>query len=112
MRLKELRKLNNLTQENIANQLNVAPSTYRGYESETYEPTIETLIKLANIYKVSVDYIIGNDKNSLNNNEYDILTIFNQLKDIGKGKLIGYAKSLLEEQNNKNKKINANYIDW
>lgn len=61
MRLKQLRKTRGKTQADIAKILNVAISTYRGYENETSEPTIDTLIKLANYFNVSVDYLIGNE---------------------------------------------------
>lgn len=65
-RLKELRKQNNQRQEDIAKFLNITQSTYGRYELELSEPTLETLIKLADYYRVSLDYLIGrNYKNEL-----------------------------------------------
>ena len=55
MNLKTYRKSKNLTQERISELINVAPSTYRGYEANTSEPTIETLKKLADIFQISLD---------------------------------------------------------
>lgn len=59
MNLKELRKSQGLTQAEVATEINVALSTYRGYENETSEPSIQTLIKLANYFDVSLDYLLG-----------------------------------------------------
>lgn len=58
-RLKELRLSNNLTQEQIAQKLNITRNAYTLYETEKNTPTIETLKKLADIYKTSIDYIVG-----------------------------------------------------
>lgn len=60
-RLKELRKNKNITQLELAKHLNIAESTYCCYEKGINEPNIETLIKLANYYNVSVDYLIGHN---------------------------------------------------
>lgn len=62
-RLEELRDIHNLTQVEIANILGVARTTYAGYESGTREMDYKTLIKLADFYKVSLDYIFGRTKN-------------------------------------------------
>lgn len=66
MNLKEFRKFNNLKQEDIAKMLNIKQATYSGYESGKYEPTIKTLIKLADFYKTSIDSLVGrNYKNDI-----------------------------------------------
>ncbi|MBR1984107.1 MAG: helix-turn-helix transcriptional regulator [Clostridia bacterium] len=57
MNLKLLRKQMNKTQEEIAKELNVTQQTYARYELGTSEPTIESLIKLADYYQVSLDYL-------------------------------------------------------
>ena len=61
MKLKELRKRNKLTQKELAQIINVAPTTYLGYEKETSEPTIATLIQLANYFNVSLDYLCNRE---------------------------------------------------
>ncbi len=58
-RLKELRIRENLSQEIIALDLNIARSTYSCYETGKNEPDICTLVKLADYYKVSLDYLAG-----------------------------------------------------
>ncbi len=59
MRLRDLREDSDLTQQAIADFLNVKQSTYSQYENGKRQIPIEALIKLAGFYKVSTDYILG-----------------------------------------------------
>ncbi len=56
-RLAELRRDRNLTQEEIANFLGVGRTTYAMYEQGNREMDYELLLKLADYYQVSLDYI-------------------------------------------------------
>lgn len=56
-RLVELRKKHNLNQEDIAKIIGVGRSTYAMYEQGNREMDYQSIIKLANHYKVSLDYI-------------------------------------------------------
>ena len=58
MRLKTLRKQKNLTQLKVALDLNMSQNTVSRYESGEREPGITELIKFADYYGVSVDYIL------------------------------------------------------
>lgn len=58
MRLKELREENSLTQQAVAEYLNVKQNTYSQYENEKRQLSIDVLIKLAKFYKVTTDYIL------------------------------------------------------
>ena len=58
MRLKELREENGLTQQTVAEYLNVKQNTYSQYENEKRQLSIDDLIKLAEFYKVTTDYIL------------------------------------------------------
>lgn len=72
IRLKQLRKDKNWTINDIAEKLNVGSSTYGAYETEYRKPPIETLIKIANIYDVSIDYILGlTDEKDIKELEHD-----------------------------------------
>ena len=53
-----LRKQKNLSQEDLAKILNIGQSTLSGYETGCYEPDINTLIKIANYFNVSIDYLL------------------------------------------------------
>lgn len=59
-RLKTLREERGFTQQHLAEVLNLTPSAVSHYENGTNEPTIETLIRMADILNVSVDYLVGN----------------------------------------------------
>jgi len=58
-RLKELRKEMKLTQEEFGKMINKTRSTIAGYETERKQPDYETLISIANIFDISVDYLLG-----------------------------------------------------
>ena len=58
MRLKELREENGLTQQAVAEYLNVKQNTYSQYENEKRQLSIDVLIKLAKFYNVTTDYIL------------------------------------------------------
>ena len=61
-RLRQLRNENRLTQQNLADRLGIRLRTYQYYESDndkSHRPDLETLVVLADMYGVSVDYLIG-----------------------------------------------------
>lgn len=58
MRLRDLREDNDLTQTEVANFLNCEQNTYHQYESGKRQIPLNLLIKLANFYNTSVDYIL------------------------------------------------------
>lgn len=102
-RLKELRKQQKLTQEEIAKTLNTTQQTYQRYEIEQSEPNLETLCKLADYYGVTLDYLVGRDfKNELgylNDSEKELLNSFRKLKPINQIKIIAEIKGILIAQN-------------
>ncbi len=58
-RLKELRKEKNLTQNEFAKILHIKQQSYARYELNTSEPSYEMLVKIANFFEVSTDYLLG-----------------------------------------------------
>lgn len=63
MRLKELRKKKGLSQLRLATDLNTTQNTISRYETGEREPGIDELIKIADYFNVSVDYLIGRVEN-------------------------------------------------
>ena len=63
MRLQELRKKKGITQLRLATELNTTQNTISRYETGEHEPGIAELIKLADYFNVSVDYLIGRTEN-------------------------------------------------
>ena len=102
MKLKELRKNEKLNQSEIAQKLNIPLMTYNNYENEKTEPNIETLIKIANFYNVTIDYLIGrdfaNDIGYLSNTERELLNTFKQLKPLNQIKILAEIKGILIAQ--------------
>lgn len=114
MKLYELRKNRKLTQEQIAKKINSAANTYANYEKGNTEPNIETLIKLADFFHVSVDELIEHDykntldKGLLNDLELNIIDVMQKLNHENQIRLEASAYALLQiqqEQNNITKKI-------
>lgn len=62
--LKELRNENNLTQEELAEQLNVSGRTVSRWETGRNLPDISLLVQLAEFYRVSIPEIIDGERNS------------------------------------------------
>lgn len=62
-RIADLRIDKDLTQKEIAAILNVHPEVYRRYEKGVREIPVWALIKLAEIYGTSTDYILGLTEN-------------------------------------------------
>lgn len=57
--IRDLREDRDLRQKDLAAMLNVSQNTYSQYETGVIELTASTLIKLADFYDVSVDYLLG-----------------------------------------------------
>lgn len=58
MRLKELRKAKNISQLKLAMDLNTNQNTISRYETGEREPGISDLIKIADYFDVSLDYLL------------------------------------------------------
>ena len=63
MRLKELRKKRKITQQRLAIELNMSQNSISRYENEVREADYQTLIKLADYFNVSVDYLLERTDN-------------------------------------------------
>lgn len=65
-RIKQLRQEQKMTQVEFAERLGVTKSTVSAYESGTRQPSYEVLLKMARIFKVSTDLLLGHgEKNVL-----------------------------------------------
>ena len=71
-----------LTQKQVADRIGLAISAVSSYESGTRYPSYDVLIKLAQIFHVSTDYLLGltNKRNidvtGLNDNEIEVISQF------------------------------------
>lgn len=60
-RIKALRKLNNLTQLQLAERLGLTKSVISAYETGLRLPSYDVLISLSRVFKVTTDYLLGVD---------------------------------------------------
>lgn len=58
-RLKRCREEKKLSQTQVAEMLNITRQAYNHYETGNRMPTQETLVSLADLFNVSVDYLLG-----------------------------------------------------
>ena len=76
-RLRSLIEDRNLTQKQLAKDLNIAPSTLGGYVQGVSEPDFETLKNLAEYFGVTPDYLLDVRSNKSNNSiEDELLRVF------------------------------------
>jgi len=59
LRIRELREDSDKTQAEMARVVNCSQQTYSRYESHLTEMPLESLIRLADYYETSVDYLLG-----------------------------------------------------
>lgn len=104
MNLKSIRIQHNLTQKEVAEKIKTNRVNYNRYELEKGEPDINTLIKLADLYHVTLDELVGReqkniiDKGLLSKTEITIIEIMNELKPNFLEKLESYAAALYSTQ--------------
>lgn len=101
--LRTIREKRNITQVSLSVSLGVAQETISGYESGKSYPSVDTLIKLANILHTSTDYLLGRvdsdrpinfSTSDLTDDECDLLYSYRNLSKENKLKLEGFVEAL------------------
>lgn len=104
MKLKELR--GRISQNELAEKLNLKQKTISNYENGETEPDIETLKKISQFFRVSIDELVGNDISPFisvaNFSDEQKANLYLIKKLSPKNNLIanGYLLRLLQEQEN------------
>lgn len=62
-RLRNLRQKKNIMSKTMAELLNITPRNYQRYETGEVDPPTSKLIKLADYFDVSTDYLLGRTNN-------------------------------------------------
>lgn len=70
-RIKLLRKEQSMTQDQLAEYINVSRSSVNGYENDNVEPSLSVLIKIADRFNVSLDYLLERTEEKYNINLLD-----------------------------------------
>lgn len=91
-RLKIARTESGYNQEYVSEVLGVTRAAYSRYENDLREPTVDYILKLANLFNVSADFLINTNlynKNAvLNDTEKKLLNIFRDLNEQGQDYLM------------------------
>lgn len=103
LRIKELRKEKGISQEELANAINVKNYTIGNWERDRAEPSIEAIMQMADYFEVSTDYILGRSNEiglvqtnaNLEQDEVQLLDLYRQMNFQDKNQLIGFAKALV-----------------
>ena len=93
--LKILRNKNGISQQKLADAVGVSQQSINKYENHKIEPDIDTLIKIADFFETSVDYLIGHTDIdhvieevtlcTLNDEEIQLINSYRQLSPKQKG---------------------------
>ena len=62
MNLKDLRTKRSLTQQQVADAIGCSVMVYSRYERETRQPSIDVLIRLSDLFGVTLDYLVGKEQ--------------------------------------------------
>ncbi|WP_020620227.1 helix-turn-helix domain-containing protein [Paenibacillus daejeonensis] len=92
-RIRELRKARNMTQKQLAAILNSAKSTISQYENNINEPDLETVMKIADCFGVTVDSLLGRDRSDKPTPASSEHTLVMEVKDDDEA---GYVRASLE----------------
>lgn len=100
-KLKELRSEKNISQIDVANELNISQKAYSFYERGEREPNLKMLIELSNFFNVTIDYLLGQENEKLyavSDEEYKIIKKYKKLTEKNKGKIEERIDTLIENQ--------------
>ena len=108
--MKKIRESLQVTQVKVANDLKLSRQVYNFYENGKRNPDMQTLIKIADYYGVSIDYLLGrtNVIKPENIDEDDLLSKINTADSETKASVEQFLNYLLYEKERKNKEKNDN----
>ena len=94
-----------MLQKDVAALLGIDRTTYAKYESGASEPNYETLLKLAEIFGVSTDYILGRDEKKPaaedgNGREKEFVQLFQKLTPEQQDMVLAQLKGVVDSQGN------------
>ena len=97
--LRKLRRKKNITMKQLGEMVGVSESAISQYENGKRQPDQPTLIKIADYFNVSTDYLLGrNEKNpapSLTASELQLINNFRSLNGEGQEKLLDHSIDLV-----------------
>ncbi|WP_159649244.1 helix-turn-helix transcriptional regulator [Erysipelothrix aquatica] len=104
--IKKLREKKNVSQWTLSAYLEVSQETVSAYENNKALPSAKTLLKLAEYFNTSIDYILARtdidfsirdmSKDGLDEEDVKLLLKFRNLSRDNKNKVIGYIDAIEE----------------
>lgn len=103
MELKLYRRMNGLTQEQVADYLGIPKKTYQNYEREVRDPDPDVLCALADRYGITLDELVGRNDDGpdlalISNDERDLIDTYRGLSAPYKKVLLVTAHELRAAQ--------------
>ena len=81
-KIKLYRENKKMTQNEIANILDVSPATVSKYESGALEPNIEALKRLAELFEISIDELLNDEEDKFDISKINVLDILREQKEM------------------------------
>lgn len=102
-RIKQLREKRGISQVRLSIELGVSQETVSAYENGKHYPSVQSLIKLSEIFGVSCDYILGLSDNphnvvynTLDERDRKLFSDFKALSLQNQEKVLAYMQGLLD----------------
>ena len=95
--IKMYRKLNNLTQVDLAKILGIAPTAVSAWEVGRNQPLMDNIERMASIFNIKKSELLG-ESNSHDSSNSNILSVYNQLTPPRQRKVYTFAQHQLDEQ--------------
>ncbi len=104
MRLKELREEKKITQKEVAEAIGGTQSNLAKWEKEKIQPAADMIIKLADFFGVSADYLLGRTDDfgnavaplpALSEDENGLLALYRGMTRAQKARFLSYGEGLL-----------------
>ncbi len=105
--LYKIRKEKNISQVSLSVQVGVSQETISAYENGKSFPSVDTLLKLCEIFKVSADFLLDKTdikltidefcEKNISADELELLTYFRKLPHTKKHKALGLLMGMAEE---------------
>lgn len=92
--LSNLRKAKGLSQQKLGDEIGLARNTICQYESGNRVPDVDTLVKIAQYFGVSVDYLLG-----ITNSAYTAEDYVNGVKDTKKVSITADQEDIFDKTN-------------
>lgn len=107
IKIRELRKVAGITQEEAAKHLQISRQVFANYENEINQPSPEMLCKIADYFNVTIDYLVGRESedgvvivsgNELSKDESALIDKLRRLDPLNKELAYQYVDFLSERQ--------------